>query len=808
MKLSDGDKLVIQQARANLIDFEIATNPNYIPNWHHRLVARELEHIEAFGDRDYKILIVVQPPRSGKSQQISIDFPAWFLGRNPEKEIITASYSAELAQDFGGKTREKVDSEQYKLIFPEVKLKEDEKARGHWRTKQGGSYMAVGVGGPITGRGADVFCIDDAIKNREEAESEVYRYKIWSWFTSCFVKGTPVLMANGEWQPIEKITEGQEVMSFDGKRMVKSRVRATGEQLPAQTYELETEYGNVVCTGEHPFFSITRRNKYLGLKYGKWVKAKDLKRGDRVVMSLHGATGGKKTRFNGSRSYIPRDFWWLSGFILGDGFISQNKFGIAMGEDEKLNNYVEKLCIKFFGKAKRMIRKPRTDALMVYSTKAVEQLLKIGLTFNKAKEKFVPSEIFRLSISHRRAFLSGFLAADGHRCSKDRWEVGLAGEKCVDDIRLLAMSCGFICGKKRERRFTVQPPGSPVPIEAVVYRLHIRDRRRGFYSCRVRSVNERKVEKTYNLEVEKTGTFVANGFVVHNTAFTRLSPQAVMVVLNTRWHTDDLTGRILANEDLRKRTKLIRLPAIAEEDEPNRQKGEALWPERYSLEALEEIKKTIGIYDFSALYQGSPVLSERQEFRPDWIKKITEEEVEKMNCRRFLTVDTAMSKKATANYTGFCDNRVNMQNFWHLKAWRVRLSPEELVDNLFSLHERFKYEKIGLEKTTFTEGLKPYLDEEQRKRGRFLPIVELEHKQANKEVRIRGLIPRYSSGSIYHIDKECASLEEEMYNFPVGANDDTLDALAYMPQIVDYEDERELALQNWRIRKPKVNPGL
>jgi hypothetical protein len=176
--------MVINQARKNLVDFEIATNPRYIPNWHHEKIAKELEHIEAFGDRDYKILIIDEPPRHGKSQQISIDFPAWFLGRNPDGEIITSSYSAELALDFGTKTREKVNSESFKLIFPEVSLRADEQAKGKWRTLQGGGYTAVGVGGSLTGRGARILIIDDPIKNRQDANSEVIRKSLWEWFTS------------------------------------------------------------------------------------------------------------------------------------------------------------------------------------------------------------------------------------------------------------------------------------------------------------------------------------------------------------------------------------------------------------------------------------------------------------------------------------------------------------------------------------------------------------------------------------------------------------------------------------------------
>lgn len=180
--LTDEDEQVFYGLAAqDLIDFCIATDRAYDPQWFHEEIAKALRKIET---REIKRLIIEMPPRHGKSELVTIKFPAFYLGRHPEDEIITASYSGELAQKFGGQTKDVMNLPAYKRIFPQIGLKEDTQAKNYWRTKQGGGYMSVGIGGPATGSGADILLIDDPIKNREEADSEVYREKIWDWYTN------------------------------------------------------------------------------------------------------------------------------------------------------------------------------------------------------------------------------------------------------------------------------------------------------------------------------------------------------------------------------------------------------------------------------------------------------------------------------------------------------------------------------------------------------------------------------------------------------------------------------------------------
>lgn len=391
------------------------------------------------------------PPRHGKSEEASINLPAFTLGKYPEKEIITASYSSELAQDFGYKTRNLVNSQEYQSLFS-TRLREDSKSKSKWLTREGGGYTAVGVGGAITGKGADFLIIDDPFKNREEAESKVIRNKVWSWYTS--------------------------------------------------------------------------------------------------------------------------------------------------------------------------------------------------------------------------------------------------------------------------------------------------------------------------------------------TAYTRLEKNGAIILIMTRWHKDDLAGRLKkAEEEGGEKWTVVKFPAIAIEDEKHRKQGEPVWEEKYDIKALENIKRTIGGYDWQALYQQTPIASETQEFKEEYLKYRTIEEVEALSTNAYLTIDTAISEKASADFTGYCINFVDKENKWNLKAWQAKESPSELIDNLFNLTEQYKLIKIGIEKTIYLQAIKPFLDEEMRKRNKFLKIIELHHNQTAKETRIRGLLPRYESKSIYHIKGHVTELEDEQLSFPKGIHDDVLDATAYQSQL-------------------------
>ena len=183
--IAEARKAVTKQKAAN--DFMAYVNyvwPSFIHGRHHEKMARAFERV-ARGE--VKRLIINMPPRHTKSEFASYLLPSWFLGMYPGKKIIQTSHTAELAVGFGRKVRNLVDSDAYKDIFPDVALQSDSKAAGRWATNYGGDYFAIGVGGAVTGKGADLLIIDDPHSEQEAALSEtnpeIYD-KTYEWYTS------------------------------------------------------------------------------------------------------------------------------------------------------------------------------------------------------------------------------------------------------------------------------------------------------------------------------------------------------------------------------------------------------------------------------------------------------------------------------------------------------------------------------------------------------------------------------------------------------------------------------------------------
>ncbi len=166
----------------SFLDFIQHVYPGYKVGPHHHKLAKIFEDIEA--GRKKRVIVNIAP-RHGKSEMISYLAPAWFLGKNPQKKVIMASHTADLAVNFGRRVRNLVGSESYRDIFPQVELQADSKSASRWGTNFNGEYFAIGVGGALAGRGADLFIIDDphSEQDAKQGRADVFE-PAWEWFQS------------------------------------------------------------------------------------------------------------------------------------------------------------------------------------------------------------------------------------------------------------------------------------------------------------------------------------------------------------------------------------------------------------------------------------------------------------------------------------------------------------------------------------------------------------------------------------------------------------------------------------------------
>lgn len=272
-----------------------------------------------------------------------------------------------------------------------------------------------------------------------------------------------------------------------------------------------------------------------------------------------------------------------------------------------------------------------------------------------------------------------------------------------------------------------------------------------------------------------------------STAFTRLEPDGAVIVIMTRWHVDDLAGRLIKQGGW----DVLHLPAIATQDEKYRKQGEALWEGRYDVAKLQEIKATVGAYDWSALYQGNPVLSETQEFKESMFHRVSEEELRRIEAglrlEYTIAVDLAISEKEKADRTAITviGKAVSKPEWYVCEIIADRLDPLQTIDALFMLYEKYRPRKIGIETVAFQKSLLYFIQEEMRRRQVYLPIQELK-TTGSKEMRIRGLLPLYRTGVVLHINTPKAKeLEEELLLFPQSPHDDISDSLAYQLQLIE-----------------------
>jgi predicted phage terminase large subunit-like protein len=531
---------------------------------HHRLL---LEKLDEVSKTPHGRMMIFMPPGSAKSTYASVVFPSKYLGEQGGRKLILASYGDDLARKMGRRTRSIIKQRRYAGVWG-CGLTVESSAAQEFALTNGSEYMSCGILSGITGNRANGIIIDDPIKGREQANSETVRAKTWDayeddlktrlipggWIAliQCMVGDTQVLMADGAEKALRDVRPGDAIATYENGQMSQSVVRNWVNQGPDRVFAIRTSSGKLVKANERHPFLVARNE---GLE---WVRLRDLVPGDEIIRATATgeSTGASIAPLKGAKN-------------------QQNARDIA-----------HRITTKCVGQAD-IDRHPSTlhrDATRTSSTDTAS-------LFPSIADSSICKTGDALCADSRRATMCARIGAESF-ASIIATNPGKSADCCVttaisqSDMRELPTSCA-------------KP-------------LHTWS----FTRDRIVEIVEDGFEDVFDIQVDRTENFIANGLVSHN----------------TRWHEDDLAGRILPTswngESGRILCKdgneweVLCLQARCEVDNDplGRQRGEYLWPEWFDRKHWSQFEQNARTW--AALYQQRPTPLDGDLFKPDQISVI------------------------------------------------------------------------------------------------------------------------------------------------------------------------------------------
>ena len=743
MMMSDYlESLKREKAQKDFMAFVKVMWPNFIGGKHHAIMAKAFERV-ARGE--LKRLIINMPPRHTKSEFASYLLPAWFLGQFPEKKIIQSSNTSELAVGFGRKVRNLVDGDVFPNVFPNVSLRHDSKAAGRWATNMSGEYFAIGVDGTVTGKGADLLIIDDPHSEQEAklAENDPSIFdKVYEWYTSgprqrlqpggsivmvmCMTGDTDVLMADKTTQQLKDLKVGDCVSTFENGKLSKSKVNNWRSSGVDSIYKIRTQSGIILRANKrHPFLVMNE-----GVL--EWTRLNQLRSGN-LLVSLKGATDRQEQKQNPENVGHAKP---TTVTIEKTPMPRVNQSAVMECGLEKNVNVVSQFTARecaplATGSNTHLQREPQnSDGLHASSTDMVLRL--------KPTQKWLTSVEIDV------------MSAAKSLLSKIQERIGMQSYASTTATTQELLE---VCSAT-----TATLPLVTERLQAYLNELH---RISDFTVDEIVEITEDGQEEVFDVEIDRTENFIANGIVSHN----------------TRWSKRDLTGQVLkaAAQRSGEEWEVIEFPAIL----PS---GNAMWPEFWDVKELEALRAELPSSKWQAQYMQQPTSEVSAIVKREWWK-IWERDTPP-SCEFIIqSWDTAFLKTERADYSACTtwgvfyrddDNGITRPNIILLNAFKKRMEFPELKQRAFEEFKAWEVDSLIVEAKAAGSPLIFEL------RAMGIPVQDFTPTKGNDKIaRLNAVSDLFASGHVWVPNTHWAEeLIEEVASFPSGEHDDLVDSMS------------------------------
>jgi len=736
------ESLKREKAQKDFMAFVKVMWPNFIGGKHHAIMARAFERV-ARGE--LKRLIINMPPRHTKSEFASYLLPAWFLGQFPEKKIIQSSNTSELAVGFGRKVRNLVDGDVFPKVFPNVSLRHDSKAAGRWATNMSGEYFAIGVDGTVTGKGADLLIIDDPHSEQEAklAENDPSIFdKVYEWYTSgprqrlqpggsivmvmCMTGDTDVLMADKTTQQLKDLKVGDCVSTFENGKLSKSKVNNWRSSGVDSIYKIQTQSGIILRANKrHPFLVMNE-----GVL--EWTRLNQLRSGN-LLVSLKDAIDlqGQKQNLANVGHAKPTTVTTEKTQMPHVNQLAVMECGLVKNVNVASQFTAKECVLPATGSNTHLQREPQnSDGLHASSTDTELRL--------KPTQKWLTS--VEIDVMYAAKSL---LKKIQERTGMQSYASTTATTQEVSE------ACSAT---------TATLPLVTERLQAYLNELH---RISDFTVDEIVDISEDGQEEVFDVEIDRTENFIANGVVSHN----------------TRWSKRDLTGQVLkaAAQRSGEEWEVIEFPAIL----PS---GNAMWPEFWDIKELEALRSELPSSKWQAQYMQQPTSEVSAIVKREWWK-IWEKDTPP-SCEFIIqSWDTAFLKTERADYSACTtwgvfyrddDNGVTRPNIILLNAFKKRMEFPELKQRAFEEFKAWEVDSLIVEAKAAGSPLIFEL------RAMGIPVQDFTPTKGNDKIaRLNAVSDLFASGHVWVPNTHWAEeLIEEVASFPSGEHDDLVDSMS------------------------------